>query len=96
MGAGAIRIYVSHRRGLVVVTVGGELNMVTAPMLDAALNELTLAKRIVLDLSGLSFMDSCGVNLLLERAQRMNDTGGALLVRCPSWPVQHVTKLPVG
>ena len=96
MGTGTIRVDVSHRRGLVVVTVAGEITMVTAPTLDAALNELTLAKRVVLDLSGLSFMDSSGVNLLLAHQQRMSDAGGALLVRCPSWPLHHVTKVPVG
>ena len=85
MGADAIRVDVSRLRGLVLVTVEGEINTDTAPTLDAALNELAPAKGVVLDLSGLSSMDSSGVSLLLAHEQRMANAGGALLVRCPLW-----------
>ena len=73
-----------------MVTVGGEINAVTAPTLDAALNELKLVTRLLLDLSGISSMDASGVALLLAHEQRMNDFGGALLVRCPA---QHDTRV---
>ena len=86
MADGAIRVKVSHLCGLAVVTVRGEINAVTAPMLDAALNELKLVKRMLLDLSGISVMDSTGAALLLAHGQRMNNFGGALLVRCPARP----------
>lgn len=84
MADGAIRVKVSHLCGLAVVTVRGEINAVTAPRLDAALNELKLVKRLLLDLTGISVMDSTGMALLLAHGQRMNNFGGALLVRCPA------------
>ena len=86
MGDDAIRVNVADFRGLVVVTVDGEISVVTAPTLDAALNELKWVRRIVLDLSGTTFMDASGVALLLEHEQRVNASGGALLVRCPVQP----------
>lgn len=46
----------------------GSLDVATAPVLDAQLRELHDAgfKRLIVDLSGLGFMDSTGLRLLLK------------------------------
>ena len=43
----------------------GELDMSTAPQLEAALEDATLpGRRVIVDLRGLEFMDSTGLTLL--------------------------------
>jgi anti-sigma B factor antagonist len=50
------------------LTLSGELDLGSAPRLESAL--ATAAPPIVLDLRGLKFMDSTGVRVLLEAAER--------------------------
>lgn len=53
-------------------------------MLDPALDELKPGQRVVLDLTGLICRDSTAVDLLVGHSKRVNQSGGALLIRCPS------------
>jgi anti-sigma B factor antagonist len=55
---------------VVVVAAEGELDFVSAPELRAALEAVSDGKRVVLDLSGLSFMDSSGLGVLVSLRQR--------------------------
>ena len=62
-------------RQAVRVCPAGELDLSTAPELDARLAELHLAgfDNIVLDLSGVTFFDSCGVHLVMRWTRRAAD-----------------------
>jgi anti-anti-sigma factor len=52
--------------GTVVVSVRGELDMATAPELQAVLGDLAAQRRgTLLDLSALQFLDSTGLRLIL-------------------------------
>ncbi|OLZ69600.1 hypothetical protein AVW11_09955 [Streptomyces amritsarensis] len=64
--------------GRTVLTVGGELDMDTAPHLTEAFDLLDLHQRLILDLSGVTFIDSCGLNTLLTLRHRVSLTGGSL------------------
>ena len=49
------------------VAVSGELDLATAPILAAALRRHTSSsERVELDLGGVSFMDSSGIQLLID------------------------------
>jgi anti-sigma B factor antagonist len=76
-----------------VLTVEGEIDAVSAPQLRDALEELNPRARVMLDLSALTFIDSSGLKVLVVQSQRMREAGGALLVRCPSPPVQQALTL---
>ena len=54
--------------GVCVVTVGGELDMLTVPMLEACLGKQlsTAPRHLVVDLQLVSFLDSTGLNCLLR------------------------------
>ena len=66
------------------VTLRGELDLGSAPQLEQALGATN--GRVVLDLSGLTFMDSTGVRVLLEAAAR-----GGLRVIAPVGGEARVT-----
>ena len=55
-------------RGGERVALRGELDLATAGRLEGALSEAS--SPVVLDLTGLTFMDSTGVRVLLEAAER--------------------------
>jgi anti-sigma B factor antagonist len=83
----------SHTNGrATTLTVSGELDLVSSPVLERALVESD-AKLIVVDLRGLEFMDSSGLHVLIEAHQGMRDAGRRLvLVRAPE-KVQRVFNL---
>ena len=67
------RLTVEQSAGHATILVAGEVDMATVDQLDAAVREQAPAMPVVLDLSGLSFMDSSGVralDTLLRDAER--------------------------
>jgi stage II sporulation protein AA (anti-sigma F factor antagonist) len=64
-----------------LVTVEGELDLATAPELEAVFETLqpAPAERVVVDLGGVSFLDSSGIRALV-RAKRRLDRAGAPFV----------------
>jgi anti-sigma B factor antagonist len=69
---------VAREGGSTRVSLRGELDLATAPRLEHALAEA--GDRVLLDLRGLTFMDSTGVRVLLEAAER----GGGLRIVPPA------------
>ncbi len=71
-----------------VVTVSGELDFAlcakVTPELNAALRSSSRA--IVVDLEGISLMDSSGVALLINAFRRLDPTGRELAIACPAGP----------
>lgn len=74
----------------------GELDHHTAAGLrqtiDDALDKHP-ARQLVLDFSGVSFMDSSGIGLILGRYKRMQSKGGTLLVEGASARYLQVMKM---
>jgi len=73
------------------VRVVGELDIATAPRLAQTLRSAELcARRLVLDLRELAFIDCCGVQVIVNASVRARQGGGRLvIVRGPS-PVDRV------
>ncbi|MGW7333978.1 STAS domain-containing protein [Streptomyces sp. NPDC054840] len=70
-----------------VVHVGGELDIDRAPMLRDALHTVITRPggpdEIVVDLSGLSFCDSSGLNALIHAQQTAAEHGRRIILRTP-------------
>ena len=68
------QIMLSTRRpapSQIVIEVGGEVDMLTAPRLRAeVLDRITEGGTLVLDLGGVGFLGSAGLAVLVEAAQR--------------------------
>jgi anti-sigma B factor antagonist len=66
------------------VTLTGELDLLTAPELERALERIAIggAERVVLDLRALAFLDSTGLALILRFSGRASEDGSVFeLVR---------------
>ena len=90
MSHAGIFVDVSHADGLAVTTVRGEIDMASADELSAALDDVAAEERVVVDLSGVDFMDSSGLAVLLRQSMRRRNAGGALQIRRPSAPVSRL------
>jgi anti-anti-sigma factor len=78
-----------------VVSVGGEIDPGTASELsEAALSAMReIGPSLVLDLSGVTFMDSTGLKVLLAVHQRAQLAGGRLVLAGATRSVQRVVSI---
>lgn len=93
-----MELAVSSRRlanGTLVVAASGELDLYRAPELEDALAGPVseCARRLVVDLSGASFVDSTTLHLLLAAARRLDAQGGQLIVVAPDPNVRRVFQI---
>ncbi len=81
--------------GAAVVTVAGELDMSTAPVLEAALESGVDrgAGHIVVDLDSVSFIDSTGIRAIVCAAVRLHAAGGSLRLVYGDEGVQHLFEI---
>ena len=81
--------------GSSLVVVEGELDAGTAPRLGAALHSLVDegATLITVDCSGLAFLDSQGLGVLVAASRRLRDAGGALHLRSAGTQLCRVLRL---
>jgi len=80
----------SSTAGPTLVTIAGELDLASVPYVERDLDPLVQARpaSVVFDLSGVSFMDSSGIAMLL----RVGEKVGSVTVRDPSVAVQTVLR----
>jgi anti-anti-sigma factor len=83
-----------RRRGAVAIVLPrGELDYATAETLRAALDGVEDAERLVLDLRGLSFIDSSGLRLLVAVHRRARRDGLHLSLIAPPAPADRAIRL---
>ncbi len=83
-------------RDTVTVRLDGELDHFGAERVRASMDVLIAdpsVKRLVVDLSGLSFMDSSGIGVLLGRYRTLARRGGSLAVRGVSPQIDRIFKM---
>jgi anti-sigma B factor antagonist len=92
--SGRVAIEVSVGRDATTVVIRGELDLVTAPVLDEQLSLAVANKpaRLVLEMSGTDFMD-CGCARLIAAARSALPAGADLTIRQPSRAVRRVLEL---
>lgn len=81
--------------GACVLSVGGQADLHTAPDLRARLDELIDAdeRRIVVDLTETSFIDSMSLGVLLSARKRLAAAEGVLAVCCPDDHLRRVFEI---
>lgn len=73
-------IEVQDTRGAARLTVTGELDLQTAPALRQALGDLPRGAAAVLDLSGVTFIDSTGIAAIVRGYTAHRAAGGRLVL----------------
>lgn len=92
---GELTVRADRDGGVVTIRLAGELDIATAARVEAELEQAEAgdARSIVVDLSGLTFMDSTGLRLLLAAHARSRANSDRLgLLRGPA-AVQRVFEL---
>ncbi|MFF7975690.1 anti-sigma factor antagonist [Streptomyces sp. NPDC007905] len=93
-GSNRLSITQTCNEGVNVVTVGGEIDHDSAPqLLQALTSHDTAAQRTVLDVSGVTFMDSSGINALITAHQAAESLGGWLRLAGPSPSVSRLIEI---
>ena len=70
-------INIERELGLVTLKITGRLDTTTSPNLDSVINELTEdTKELVFDMSGVEYISSAGIRVLLRAYKKMNTNQG--------------------
>jgi len=89
-----LRCGIEELPNVTLVHVAGELDLSNARVLERALDSaLQRDKPIIVELSGLGYLDSTGLHLLLKHGERAKQMGMDLVLACPTGFVTKVVRL---
>ena len=90
-----MEITTAARGGAVVLSLAGRIDTVAAPMLEQAVNRAIDAgdRKILLDFSGVSYISSGGLRVLLVSAKKLKDPGDRFGLCCLTADVLKVLRL---
>ena len=82
----------------VIITVAGEIHATTAPEFSERLNDAIAGGKtgVILDLTGVEFIDSTGLSVLLNGLRRVTRVRGSMVLACANPTVLRlfeITKL---
>ncbi len=80
----------------VVVSPRGEIDAYTAPQLRHELARASAdgpVRRLVVDLSGVTFIDSSGLGVLIGALRRQRERDGSLAVVLPPSPIRRIFEI---
>lgn len=90
----SVDLTISDCGGRVVVALRGELDVVDAEPVAAALTVAADRDRVIIaDLARLTFIDASGVAALARARRHIRHTGGDLLLAAPQWQVRRVLEV---
>ena len=75
-------IHIQEADGYTICRPNGELDAFTVSQFRESLAELSSRKRLVIDLSGVPFIDSAGLGALIGGIRRTREQGGEVAVAC--------------
>lgn len=95
MSGSGLRLTLIETRGpLAVAAVGGEMDLRTAPGLHQQATALIGDHpHLILDLSGVTFCDSSGLNALLRLRRHAGENGGSLALAAPTDQIMRMLRL---
>ncbi|GIH73349.1 anti-sigma-B factor antagonist [Sphaerimonospora thailandensis] len=90
-----LKVATRSQAGQAVMAIYGEIDLYTAPRLQAEFTRVleTGPDRVVIDMSGVEFCDSTGMNVLLSALKRLRERGGTLEVAAPRPAVRKILQV---
>ncbi len=91
-----MQIDLNHENGTLTARLAGELDHHTAGEMRQQVDTAVLSgrcQRLVLDFSGITFMDSSGVGLIMGRWRLMQNLNGQLMVQGLSPRLERMIRL---
>ena len=89
--AGELSVTVRRERGVVIAEVTGDIDISTVSGLRERLLELAdSGEPLIVDLNGVSFIDSTGLGVLVATARRADTHGGSLHAVCSRKPTRKL------
>lgn len=72
----SITATVADHGGIVVLSIGGEIDLVTAPALEEAIGGVVVddPEALIIDLSGVEFLGSVGLKILAATYEKLDDS----------------------
>jgi anti-anti-sigma factor len=88
-------VAVAEVEGACVATLAGDVDLAVVDRIGAELDGAagSSVAALVVDLSGVTYLDSAGVHLLFKLAHRRHAGGGATRLAVPDGPVRRVLEL---
>ena len=90
-----LQVSTREESGRTVVAAVGEVDVYTAPTLDAELTRVVSSgvTAVVVDLTGVEFLDSTGLSVIVKALKRVREAGGTLSVVVASERVAKVFRI---
>jgi anti-anti-sigma factor len=76
-----------------VVQLAGDLDVDSAPLLRRWLDSFEATGPVVLDMSGLTFLDSTGLGCLYKLHHKVTDAGGIVVAPRPPAPIRRILEI---
>jgi anti-sigma B factor antagonist len=78
----ALHIAVAELEGELVLTLDGDIDMASCEQLNTAITEgRRMSRHLVLDVADVEFIDSSGLNVLVQHTTSITSTDGTLRLR---------------
>ena len=88
-----LRVEVTYAERITKVIVTGEIDADSMLALQSPLSELSPQSHILLDMSGVSFMDCSGLRAILTQRIKMTEAGGSIHIRHASPAVKRLLQV---
>lgn len=96
MTAKQCSVEAAYSDNLLAIRVNGEIDHHTAASIRADIDReiyFYRAEKVVIDLSGVSFMDSSGLGIILGRYAKIKELGGTLAILDPTPEIMKILRL---
>ena len=81
------------QEGTLLVRVTGDLDLATSPRVGDALSSAPVARHVVIDLTGCTFVDSSGVRVLVPAARDAPESGRGVSLVAPDSGIRRVLEI---
>jgi anti-sigma B factor antagonist len=91
-----LKVSTRSQGGHTIMSLGGEIDLYTAPRLHGELVSLLSGDspvQVVVDMSGVEFCDSTGMNVLLAAHRRAREQGGDLELAAPRPAIRKILQV---